>query len=61
MPVSATLTGKQNALRIVHDVERARSVYLLTITAICAGVGVAAVVPVLVNFQVFCSYLESLK
>ena len=55
------LTGRQKALRIIHDVERAVSVYLLSVTAICAGVGVAAVVPVLVNFQVFRSHLESLK
>ena len=39
--VLPTLTDKKNALRIVHDVEREVSVYLLTVTAINAGVGVA--------------------
>ena len=36
-----TLTDKKNALRIVHDVEREISAYLLTLTGINAGVGAA--------------------
>ena len=36
-----TLTDKKNALRVVHDVEREVSVYLLTLTGINAGVGAA--------------------
>ncbi|MGJ8547185.1 MAG: AI-2E family transporter [Sulfitobacter sp.] len=36
-----TLTGKKRALRAVHDVERRVSRYLLTITLINAGLGVA--------------------
>jgi predicted PurR-regulated permease PerM len=36
-----TLTDKKNALRVVHDVEREVSVYLLTLTFINAGVGAA--------------------
>jgi predicted PurR-regulated permease PerM len=39
--VMPTLTDKKSALRIVHDVEREVSAYLLTVTAINAGVGVA--------------------
>jgi predicted PurR-regulated permease PerM len=35
-----TLTDKKNALRLVRDVEREVSTYLLTLTAINAGVGV---------------------
>jgi predicted PurR-regulated permease PerM len=37
--VLPTLTDKKNALRIVYDVEREVSAYLLTVTAINAGVG----------------------
>jgi predicted PurR-regulated permease PerM len=36
-----TLTDKKNALRIVHQVEREISAYLLTLTGINAGVGAA--------------------
>ncbi len=36
-----TLTDKKNALRLIHDIEREVSVYLLTLTAINAGVGAA--------------------
>ena len=39
--VMPTLTDKKNALRIVHDVEQEVSAYLLALTAINAGVGVA--------------------
>jgi predicted PurR-regulated permease PerM len=39
-----TLTDKKNALRVVHDIEREVSVYLLTLTSINAGVGVAVAV-----------------
>ncbi len=42
--VMPTLTDKKNALRIVHDVEREVSVYLLTLTAINGGVGIAVAV-----------------
>jgi predicted PurR-regulated permease PerM len=37
--VMPTLTDKKNALRLVRDVEREVSTYLLTLTAINAGVG----------------------
>jgi predicted PurR-regulated permease PerM len=36
-----TLTDKKNALRLVHDVEGQVSAYLITLTAINAGVGIA--------------------
>src|SRR5436190_12019954 len=36
-----TLTDKKNALRLMHDMERDVSRYLLTLTAINAGVGIA--------------------
>ena len=39
--VLPTLTDRKSALRIVHDVEREVSTYLLTVTAINAGVGLA--------------------
>jgi predicted PurR-regulated permease PerM len=39
--VLPTLTDRKNALRIVYDVEREVSAYLLTVTAINAGVGLA--------------------
>ena len=42
--VMPTPTDKKNALRIVHDVEREVSVYLLTLTAINGGVGIAVAV-----------------
>jgi len=42
-----TLTDKKNALRIVYDVEREVSAYLLTTTAINAGLGLV----VAVSFQ----------
>lgn len=38
--VMPTLTDKKNALKLVHDVEREVSAYLLTLTAINFGVGV---------------------
>ncbi len=42
--VLPTLTDKKMALRIVYDVEREVSAYLLTTTAINAGVGVAVAI-----------------
>lgn len=39
--VMPTLTDKKNALRLIHDVEREVSSYLLLLTAINAGVGIA--------------------
>jgi predicted PurR-regulated permease PerM len=42
--VLPTLTDKKNALHIVHDVEREVSAYLLTFTAINAGVGLAVAI-----------------
>lgn len=41
MRVMPTLTDKKNALRFVHDVEGQVSAYLIMLTAINAGVGVA--------------------
>ena len=42
--IMPTLTDKKNALRLVHDIEREVSSYLLTLTAINAGVGVAVAI-----------------
>lgn len=39
-----TLTDKKNALRLMHDIEREVSNYLLALTAINAGVGIAVAI-----------------